>query len=294
LLYKHKKEAMISKLLIFSILLIFPLFHSFSQTNDRIKEESDKNREERNRRSGSRGSSSSSDDSNFDTEGCLNGCSAMVDGCSMLANLAGAIYKGLDNANYNIKLREDSIPRIHSIELGANIGYVDPNSTLIMPSIRIRGGLLSTYFRVFSNIERHIDGKNSYTNVNWQILQFNLAVSKNFNLNIGTGILLETYSSQIFQEFGVGTEIFPGKFYFPIEFRFTPDYSTGKTVLTELHTGIGYNLMYWTNCMLRFQANYTTAKYYESVNLNAFSAGFILVIDTGKSRIEKIGKGKYY
>ena len=106
-------------------------------------------------------------------------------------------------------------------------------------------------------------------------------------MNIGTGFLYETYSNLIFQEFVAAAEIFPGKrFYIPFEFRYTPDYVTGKTVLAELQTGLGYNIKYWKNCTLRFQVNYTTAIYYESVSLNAFSAGFTLLIDTGSSRIK--------
>jgi hypothetical protein len=268
-----KKIYLLGLFLAISIML-------FSQTNDRIKRESDKNKRE-----GKKSSNASNDNSDI-AQGCAEGCGN--GGCGLFTELSATILEGLIAADKNIKESETEIPRIKSIELGFNLGYVDPNSTLTMPSLKLRGGLLSTHLRIFSNTEQHGKGKNNYTTINWQIVQFNLIVQEKFNFALGTGILYETYSKQTFNEFGFSLEFYPGnKFYIPLEFKYTPDYRTGKTVLFETHTGLGYTVKKWKNSALRFQINYTYGNYYETVKVNGFSAGFCLLIDTGHSRIKK-------
>jgi hypothetical protein len=258
------------------------------QTNDRIKRESDNNRQERSHSpsySDNGGDGGGDDLTSALASGCAEGCIQV--GCTFLPQIIGGIITGLSNASDNIQARETEVPRINSVELGFNAGFVNPNSTLIMPTFKWRGGLFSTSLRVFSNTEKHFDEKNNYTTVNWQIIQFNLAVEKEINIQLGTGILYETYSDEIFQEFGFGMEILPGKFYIPVEFRFTPDYVTGKTVLFEAQTGLGYTARQWRNAALRIQANYTYGNYYEAVNLHGISLGINFLFDTGKSRVGK-------
>ncbi|HEX3006561.1 MAG TPA: hypothetical protein VHO90_02990 [Bacteroidales bacterium] len=253
----------------------------YSQTNDRIKRESDRNREERSQSGSGDYSGGDSDFSSDAAAGCIDGCSSGCadGGCMIFMDLVGSVFDGLSNANANIIAREADIPRIHSLELGCNLGYINPNSTLLMPSFKYRGGLLSTSMRIFSNTEKHLSGKNNYSTFNWQILQFNLAVEKSFNMNIGTGILYEFYSKEIFNEFGLGFEFFPARFYIPLELRFTPDYVTGTTVLFEAHTGVGYTVKKWGKTSLRLQLNYTYANYYEAVDVHGLSAGFTVLFD---------------
>ncbi len=261
-----------------------------AQTNDRLKRESDRNSQQReSSRSGSR-NSGRSNDSDVGSAlaadvagGCIEGC--VNGGCLIFFDALGGIFKGLSQANTNILARESEVSRINSVDLGCNLGYENPNSTLLMPSVKLRGGLLSTSLRVFSNTEKHSTGKNNYTTINWQILQFNLAVEKDINVNLGTGILYETYGRKIFNEFGLGFEIYPRRLYIPIEMRFTPDYATGETMLFEINTGIGYNIQEWKNTKMRLQLNYTYGRYYEAVDVNGLSVGLVFLFDTGTSRI---------
>lgn len=273
---------------LFTTVLLLVLSKSINgQTNSRIKQESDNNHYERNNRSYdySGGNEGGDDITSALASGCAEGCLDV--GCSFLPQIIGGIFVGLSNANEHIQARETEVPRINSVELGFNAGFVNPNSSLIMPTFKWRGGLFSTSLRVFSNTEKHLGGKDNYTTVNWQIVQFNIAVEKQINVQLGTGILYETYSSEIFHEFGFGMEITPGKFYIPAEFRFTPDYVTGKTVLFEVQTGLGYTARQWRNAALRVQANYTYGNYYEAVDLHGISLGINFLFDTGKSRMGK-------
>lgn len=270
-----------------AVLLLFLSYALKGQTNSLIKQESDNNHYARNNRSYNySGSSEGGDDiTSALASGCAEGCLNV--GCAFLPQIIGGIFVGLSNADAHIQARETEVPRINSVELGLNAGFVNSNSSLIMPTFKWRGGLFSTSFRVFSNTEKHLGGNDNYTTVNWQIVQFNIAVEKQINVQLGTGILYETYSSEIFQEFGFGMEITPGKFYIPVEFRYAPDYLTGKSALFEIQTGLGYTAREWRNAALRIQANYTYGNYYEAVDLHGFSLGLNFLFDTGKSRVGK-------
>ncbi len=258
-----------------------------AQTNDQLKKESDKNKQEGTHKREKGDNPFSGNDSNDDSKlNLIIGAVRLL--CWVVYELGSVTAQGLMVANDNINDHEKDVPRIKSLEIGANAGYINPGSSLLMPSLKLRGGLFSTSVRVFSNTEHDFNSNNNYSTINWQILQLNVAVKRKINVAIGTGIMYETYSKMVFNEFGLNWEFYPGKnLYIPLEFRYTPDYGTGKTILFETYTGVGYTVKKWRNSSLRFQANYTFAKYYEVVNVHGLSLGLNLLVDAGRSRVKR-------
>lgn len=275
------------KYLLFVLILVCNSLILHSQTNERIKKESDKNKEKSENSNDDNGSTSSSsgESSSDDSESSSVSASIFFE---LIKFMGMGMANGLSEANTNIKENEEEVPRINSVDLNLNTGYINPNSTLLMPSVKFRGGLYSTHLRIFSNTEHHLNGSDNYTTVNWQIIQFNPVVDEFINLSLGYGFLYETYSQQYFNEFGLGFEFYPAdKFYIPVDFRYTPDFSTDITMMSEVHAGIGYTVKKWKHNSLRFELNYSYAKYYEAVNVNSFSFGINFLLDTGESAKSK-------
>ena len=141
-----------------------------AQTNDQLKKESDKNKQEGTHKREKGDNPFSGDNSNDDSKLSLFiGAVRLL--CWVVYELGSVTAQGLMVANDNINDHEKDVPRIKSLEIGANAGYINPGSSLLMPSLKLRGGLFSTSVRVFSNTEHDFNSNNNYSTINWQILQ---------------------------------------------------------------------------------------------------------------------------
>ena len=157
---------------------------------------------------------------------------------------------------------------------------MNPNSTSLIPEICVNGGLFSTDFRVFTNIEKHIQGKDSYTTVDWQMLMLNLVVTPMVNFRIGTGGLLETYSGKIFNEHTASFDLyFKERFKWNVELRLTPDYQTGTLVRQEFNTSLHHIIYSHDKILISGFFKYLWADYYQTVMFNAFYVGVAMNID---------------
>ena len=216
----------------------------------------------------------SSDYAYYDDECNSCGCSR---GCMELGDMIESLVKGIASLNSSIKLKDTVINRIGSFTIDYTIGNITPNSLTMMPRMRLNGSLMATDFRVFTNMEKHIEEDLTYTTIDWQMLMFNLIVEKEINFRVGTGVMKEEPTNTLFNEHTFRMDIFPVKFIdTSFEFRYTPDYQTKITVRREFDVGLGVRLHQWNNIAIKAQALYQNARYYEEVDFDVFCFGFVV------------------
>lgn len=258
-----------------SFLFLF-LFTSITQAqiNNRIKENSDRNAENRDRER-NRISYNNSDNGFYEEDDSeinwFSSESSDLEGCGCCG--FNSLFYGLADLNQNIIAKEAEISRINSVDLGLSLGHITQNSTSFIPRIRINGGLLSTDFRIFTNIEEHIDGQDSYTTIDWQMLLLNLIVEPEANFRIGSGIMFEEYSGIFFNEHTASLDFYFDRVKWNLEGRYAPDYKTKITARSEFNTSLHYLFSQNDEFLFSGFVKFLATKYYEDVNFNAFYVG---------------------
>jgi hypothetical protein len=257
------------------IYTLFVLFLSSSishaQINNRIKENSDKNAENRNRRNNS---NNDSDDTIFGDDEYEAEWSDAADLTCELCCGSGFLIFGLIDLNDRIKAKEPEISRINSVDLSFSFGHITQNSKSYMPRLEINGSLLSTSLRVFTNSEEHIEGRDTYTTIDWQMLMLNLVVEQEVNFRIGSGIMFEEYSGLLFNEHTASFDIYFGdRFKWNLEGRYTPDYKTKITVRKEFNTSVHYLFHQKNETLFSGFVKFLAANYYDDVKFSAFYFG---------------------
>ena len=250
------------------LFLVYSLTTSvlFSQLTDGIKKSSDENKE--NHESGNSGSSGS-------TNCCGDGCGCTFENMNILFGIVHIAAEGLYMADSIIKTRQDTIPRINSINLFLEGGLAKTKNSLLLPRILINGGLFATDFRFYALNEKDINNKsNNYNTFDWQILMFNVVVNRKANFRFGSGFMYEDYSKTFFNESTAVLDIYPyDVFRISVEGRITPDFSTKIFVRQEINLGAYYTFKRLNNIDLNIFTKYSHSNYYEKVKFGAVHAG---------------------
>lgn len=242
------------KVRIIFIALILGVFTTgFGQINDRIKDNSSNNSSNRGSNSGNSGvnsgNSNNNGGSNFNDGGdggCASGC---VQGCVSLgcATAMNGMVRGMFRYNRKIMDRKPDVPRVISLDVipQAGIGLNSTNTWIIMPRVRGNLGFFSTDFRFYNRLESGTNYIDTWKTLEWQILQFNLIQNRYANLRVGSGIYVENFEGVVFNEHTIGLSIFVPSIAGAgdLEYRITPDYSTGNIPRQEVNLGLRRRLI---------------------------------------------------
>jgi hypothetical protein len=246
-------------------LLISFCFQAFAQVGG-IKSGSDKNST-----SPKNTSSESKDGSGCLTDACGAACGS---GCfNFIIDYA---ILGSVKLHKSIMAKRPEIPEVLSIELMPHIGFASPSSSLIIPRIRGNWGLFSTDFRYTNMMDfSHADSIEFYNTLDWQILELNMVVTNPVTFRVGTGIMKEFYSSQIFIEHFLGLDITSAdrQYLGNAEFRIAKDYSTGATPRIEGNLRFNYRILKTNNLNGYAMAGAIFQNYYGETNVWTMQTG---------------------
>lgn len=251
--------------------MISLLQSNFSQINDAIKKESDKNAANHSENNEDESSSGS------DNSSCGDGCV----GCFDAFKISLFFFELLKLADSTIWSQKNEIPRIGSANIIAEGGLSKLKNSLIIPRINLNGGLLSTDLRFFSLAEKKVNASTDFYNtLDWQIIMFNVIVIREFNLRIGTGFMFENYSGEAFNEHTLSMEIYPNeKLKFSLEGRLAPDYTTKIDVRQEICILTAYKVRQYNNVSFNIFGKYSYNKYYQKVEFGSIHLGLHIEID---------------
>ena len=259
------------------LLFFFPII-SNAQLNSAVKKASDDNQKKHEEVNNSNNSVSGSSDENSNsssetTESSSDSNTAGVEAGFFLFKIVYYLFSGIGTAiidGDSIIRSDTTIHRINSASFALDAGFTHVKNSVFVPKIQLNGALFSTQARYFALKEKMSEQKSDYfTTFDWQILMFNLAVLKNFNLRIGTGFMNENYSGQYFWEHSAAIDIYPNnKFNISMEGRIAPDYTTHIFARSEFDVSAGYVVKKWNSTNLRLSLGYNFRQFYESVNFN--------------------------
>lgn len=225
----------------FALITLF-ISGSFAQVGS-IKKASDKNDSSGTPTTTSASSSSESNSNSGDgiLDGCFNSCAS---GCFSWV-LENAILGIVKYQRYQLEKRSD-IPEVVSLELMPHFGYAQPSSSMFIPRIRGNWGLFSTDLR-YSNMTEFSknDGINFYNTLDWQILDFNVVITKPVIFRFGAGIMYEYYVSNTYMEYFLGLDAnwMEQQYLASGEFRIAKDYSNGGTPRLETNFRFNYRIL---------------------------------------------------
>lgn len=254
------------------LLIAFTLGYAttYAQIDD-VKKRSKQNQSKRDKQKG--GSSSSGS-----TNGCFNNSECMGDCFSVCAGAcASFVTDALIDAQMDYIDDRKKIPRMISLDIYPHFGYIvsDDDYTLL-PRIRGNWAMFSTDVRYFNWVEFDSSKFDFYSTLDWQVIQFNPFITKNFTFRIGTGFMYENYSKTYFNEHFIGTDVVSDNRHIQVnvEGRWAIDYQTAKNVRIEGNARFNYRVMgnssvdgYWM-----FGALYQN--YYSEVDIYGIQTGF--------------------
>lgn len=255
---------------------------SYAQINEEIRKKSDENRQQRTeqterttRTEPESETSSYDDDTDYSGDACVDGCFLAIE----FVNLFVDGIVALSEQQQRIMAKDSINNRITSLQITADVGVVPNNYQIVMPRIRGNLGVFSTELRVFDLIEKRLQGDDHYATFDWQILIFNLASVKNFNLSIGTGFMQETYSSLYFNEWSATMDIYlNNNWRINLEGRTANDYETITNIRKEATGGLYIPIKTTPKLSLYGNLKGYTAMYYETVPVNSLMFGTSLTI----------------
>jgi len=238
-------------------------YSPFAQINEAIKKKSDENQSNKN--------NSFYSDEYYSNDLDIGAC---CDGCLFTFDFGFLITEALSNAQKLSLSKKEKIPRISSFYAQFEAGRANLWNWSLIPEISFTHGIYATEIRVYQSFEKHINGQDNYGTFDWQILNFNLVNTSEFNWRIGTGFMNEFYSSKFFHESTMSFAFYPtAKLEFSFGFRLANDYETNVFVRQEFNFNLGYTI--YTASKLNWIGflSFTRANYYESVKFNIYSAG---------------------
>ena len=252
-------------------LLLFFTFRGVVHSQvDEIKTNSDRNSESRdnNRHNNSSDRSYYNDDN--DDDNCVS--SLITECCTSI--LTEVITSILSDISAGLWAQKEEKPRIGSADFIGMAGLSIPRNPITVPRVRYNAAIYSTDLRVYTNYEGDVNGINTYSTIDWQILMLNLVILDEVNFRIGTGLLYEYYANIVFNEHTANLDIYPDDlFKVNIEYRFAPDYETKNIVRNEINIGLYYKIKQWNRSDMYVFGNYMGSKYYQTVWLDQAAIG---------------------
>lgn len=257
---------------IVTLISLFSIITAQAQINKEIKKQSDQNQQDR---SEQQTNSYSSGDEYSDADACIDGCMLAID----LAELFADGIVALANQQEKIVARDSENDRITSFQATLDIGAVPNYSQVLIPRIRGNYGIFSSEMRFFDNIEKRLQSNEHYSTFDWQVLIFNLASHKNFNLSVGNGYMTEHYSGLHFHEWSTTMDIYTNnRWRINFEVRTATDYKTRRNIRREATGGLYYAIKQTPKLSFYGNLKGFTAKYYDTVSLNSLMFGTSLTV----------------
>jgi hypothetical protein len=163
---------------------------------------------------------------------------------------------------------KEEVFQMVSINAKANIGSMPGYNTMFIPQIRGNWGLFSTDIRNFFIFEQDANASDSYSTLDWQIIQLNLVQIKDFNLRIGTGISYERFSEKVYNENSLAMDGFLNNNKYTIggEIRYAHDYFTRNIYRMEGNIAAGIRFLEMKNQKAYFNMGLLYQNYFLQVN----------------------------
>lgn len=194
---------------------------------------------------------------------CLDG---LFEVCtSVCATVAVGIM--IEHHEYQMNNR-DINPMAASIDVMPHFSYSSQDGLVnYLPRIRGTWGVLSTDFRFNYLTETADFSAETYRCMEWQVLQLSFSAAEVFNFRIGTGIMYENYTENVYNEHSVAMEarFSQQKVLTTLEGRGTWDYETGNTVFLEANGRIAIRFININHVFGYLHAGYTYQSYYPSL-----------------------------
>lgn len=211
--------------------------------------------------------------SSYGSSGSISGGDGGSSSSGFMADfMFNIFFGGIIQGQQNRLERRADVPTMVSLDLMAQVAVQPSSYYIAQPRIRANWGLFSTDFRMNYLIE---DGVNGYTHIrtnDWQILEFNIISTRDFNARIGGGVMQEAFEGHNgFAEWTLGLQ------YQSEEYRWGgyAEYR-GAEVRREFSSFAQYKL-FDKGLMHGFAtAGFVFQRYYSSINTWGLQGGMML------------------
>ncbi len=207
------------------------------------------------------------------SDACVDGC---FDGCFIIFDPSFWYVLHEVNRDFIMRKKDEGYDRLRSLELSANLGLLSRDLTVFLPQVRYNSGRWGSNFRVLHAREKRLEGTDIYSTYDWQIINYNMIVQRDWRFYLGAGLSWENIreqssfgssQSQLHLEYTAGFDLhLDDRVRLRGEGRYGWDPENSRTMRTEVNGTLSYLL---NNSYPRVYANATalTSKYYSTVNL---------------------------